>query len=119
MRSGISDSETSRFFCLNRTSDVPGIAQAVTQEVESEQGGDEQAAGEGDQPPINSNGIHLVSAFGDERSPTGHRGLNAQAEITQERFVEDDRRDGQRYVNNDNPQRVGNDMPSQNANGAD
>src|SRR5688572_26272823 len=67
-----------------------GVAQAVAKEIQGKQGDHEHARGKNDEPPVDAHRIELRSAFRDERAPTRHGRLDAQAKVAQERFVEDD-----------------------------
>src|SRR5580692_2692780 len=93
---------------------VPGVAEAVADKVQREQGGHQDAAGKEYQPPVDADGIDLADPFGDQGSPTGHGGLNTHTEVTQERFVENNSRHGQGEISDDNTKCVGNDVTGKN-----
>src|SRR5690349_8308915 len=78
--------------------DIPGSAKATAEKIEREQRNHQNSARKRNQPPINANGVQLVGPFGNERAPTRHGRLNAETEIAQERFVENDRRNREREV---------------------
>ena len=56
---------------------VEGVAEGVAEGVKGEEGGDEESAGEEEEP---GGGFHVVGTFLDEGAPGGLRGLDAEAE---------------------------------------
>lgn len=84
---------------------IQRVAQAVAEEVQAEERRAERTGGEDEHPPEL---LHAVRAVFNHRAPRTHRRLHAEAEEAQEGFEQHHRRHGERGVNDDRAEHVGN-----------
>src|SRR6266540_6600785 len=92
---------------LRRLARVPGIAQTVAEEIEGEQRGCQCEGGKDNHPPIDADGVDLRGAFGEERTEACLGRLDAESEVTQKRFIQQNRRDRQRQIGDNDAANVG------------
>src|SRR3990172_4152771 len=95
---------------------IEGIAQPVPDEVEAEQRRGEEDGGEHQRPP---GGLHRSRALADQHAPARVRLLHAEAEEADEGFGQDDVRHRQRDIDDDRPERVGDDVAAHDVEGRD
>ena len=62
-----------------------------------------------------ADGVDGLSAVGEQGTPTGVWGLDAEAQKGQETFVEDDSWDGEGEVDHDDPEQVGQQVAEEDA----
>ena len=68
---------------------------------------------------IHHDDFDVGGALADQHAPACHRLLNAQAQEAQEAFQQDHLRHGQRHVDHDRPQRIGDDVAPDDRGGTD
>src|SRR3712207_6109341 len=95
---------------------IEGVAQAVADEVETEQGRDQENGGE-DQHP--SGVLNALGTLRDEHAPAGIRFLDAEAEEREEALEQDHLRHEERHVDDHGAEGVRDDVPAQDAAGFD
>lgn len=99
-------------WCVSAVFGVECVAQAVADEVEAEEGGDEEEAGDEELP---RGGFHGGCAVLEHGAPTGHGFLYAQSEEAEEGFEHDHAGDEQGGVNHDDAEYVGDDVAGNDA----
>src|ERR1700677_2369582 len=77
---------------------VEHITQDVAEEIQCEQRHRHRHRRENQQPPVAVDGIDHLRPVGEQQSPAYLRFLEAEAEETQERFIEDHRGDGESEI---------------------
>src|SRR5258708_4990048 len=95
-------------------SGIERIAQTLSHKVQSQKRYRQQPGRKYDHPPVNTQRIDLRGAFRQQRTEARLRGFDPEAKITQERFVENDRRDGQHQVNYDDSEDIRKDVAKNN-----
>ena len=94
---------------------VEAVTQSVAQEVERQQGDAQESTGPSQQPRVATDRVQLRKPHRCQVAPARQRRLDTDAQEAQERLLKDGLRDGQRRVDDDRTDEIGQDVDEEDA----